>query len=957
MNWKVFALASAISFALAEHTGVDHSGCSQSGSIQPIPYVPVVNGEYVNSAELYDAWKASLDSDDLCLHEPDEAENKRGKEELHIGDYLLIKWEFQSGSTLAADQEANDYRPSGFLRGNFPIFIKNACKTSKCIEPAIDLGSGEVLFPVELNIQEETGVLPVLRYNSWTPPSSDGTGIVVAQPNPDFPKQPIGLGKRQWALTNLALTTKVDIPFNVDDKLGNLCLAVGAFISALYPEIGSFQTKITAYPDNGYIDENGDAVETDARFQSIMVIDSQTCSNVPPVLETSISGVSQILMAKPPPASPPPPVPCPPKCHESCKDYAACKLSGGVDCEAKAGNPGCYGLWAEECSTYYDCYFPCTKNDGLPVEGPECTPECAAYLQPDCSTPAMPCPPKCHIQCHDYATCKSTGGVGCEAVAGDPMCYGAWEMECSKYYTCFYGCTKNVGAPVISETCTEECYTYLTPDCYSEPALQPSPPPFPPPFPPYRRSKPKPSPPPPKKHSPSSYNPKRPHYATHPDKMGEPMPTKPIRIHSNAGGGGSGGHSSTGGGAMSMPYYPEDTATHGGGGMGEPVPYHDSPATHSGNGMGMQHYSDSPATHGGDGMGMHISGSTGGGGGGHSPPPEYCPHHCFDQCKDYAACMSTLGVGCDTLAMSPMCYGEWEDECMMFYECYWGCTENKHKPKPSGSCSAECASYLVPDCFPYTVSKDPHFQLPHGGRADFRGEHNSIFNLLSAKNMSMNVMITDADFAWNKRTVHGTKMSAAYWVVRTQKNKMIHIEYNTTGKGAAIYEDKTTPIVLADEQSGEFVRDNLHVQFVEKNKLRVKTEKWEMAATKSPFPFQNLNKGKVLLDVEIAALYDADSDIVAPHGIFGQAYDGDQLAIDGAMDTERDTETSTKAQAEGAIEGTWTDYKMESKFATAFKYARFDATSAKPRDVATLTGIKRSAGKSRSAGKAVSVAL
>merc|ERR1712228_868343 len=214
-----------------------------------------------------------------------------------------------------------------------------------------------------------------------------------------------------------------------------------------------------------------------------------------------------------------------------------------------------------------------------------------------------------------------------------------------------------------------------------------------------------------------------------------------------------------------------------------------------------------------------------------------------------------LGVGCESLAMSPKCYTDWVDKCETFYECYYGCTDNKHKPKVSGSCSPECAAYLVPDCFPFTVSKDPHFQLPHGGRADFRGEDNTIFNLLSAKNMTMNVLIADADFAWNKRTVHGTKMSAAYWVVRTVKNKIVRIEYNTTSK--------------------------------------------------SPFPFPNLNRGKMLLDVEIVALYDADSDTVAPHGIFGQAYDGDKIAVDGALDTERDSVTTTKAQAEGAIEGTW----------------------------------------------------
>merc|ERR1712087_1001678 len=185
---------------------------------------------------------------------------------------------------------------------------------------------------------------------------------------------------------------------------------------------------------------------------------------------------------------------------------------------------------------------------------------------------------------------------------------------------------------------------------------------------------------------------------------------------------------------------------------------------------------------------------------------------------------------------------------------------------------------------------------------------------------------------------------------------MIQIEYNTTGKGAAVYEEGVGVHVLVDDHQ-EFVRDDLHVKFTSKNKLRVKTDKWEMAATKSPFPFPNLNRGKVLLDVEIAALYNADEDVVAPHGIFGQAYDGDKLAVDGAMDVERDTETSTKAQAEGAIEGTWTDYKMQSKFATDFKYTRFDLFSAVHRDVSKLTGKKHAAGQGHLAGTATSLAV
>jgi len=40
--------------------------------------------------------------------------------------------------------------------------------------------------------------------------------------------------------------------------------------------------------------------------------------------------------------------------------------------------------------------------------------------------------------------------------------------------------------------------------------------------------------------------------------------------------------------------------------------------------------------------------------------------------------------------------------------------------------------------------------------------------------------------------------------------------------------------------------------------------------------------------------------------------------------------------AKGAIEGVPNDYKVASRGATNFKFSRFDATSASPRDVAAL---------------------
>ena len=54
--------------------------------------------------------------------------------------------------------------------------------------------------------------------------------------------------------------------------------------------------------------------------------------------------------------------------------------------------------------------------------------------------------------------------------------------------------------------------------------------------------------------------------------------------------------------------------------------------------------------------------------------------------------------------------------------------------------------------------------------------------------------------------------------------------------------------------------------------------------------------------------------------------------------------------AEGAIEGVATDYEMTSKFATDFKFSRFDGVAAKPRDATKLSGKKRAGNKSMRAG-------
>lgn len=253
-----------------------------------------------------------------------------------------------------------------------------------------------------------------------------------------------------------------------------------------------------------------------------------------------------------------------------------------------------------------------------------------------------------------------------------------------------------------------------------------------------------------------------------------------------------------------------------------------------------------------------------------------------------------------------------------------------------------------------TARNDPHFRLPHGGRADIRGEDGAIYNLLSAKNVSLSALFEAADFTWSKRSVHGTKMAAAFWVIRTYSNDTVTVSYTAAVHGQERYAivsvvgAEATDNKLHVDAAMPFKLSNLAVTLVGR-KLIVETDKWQMAASADPFPFAILNKGKVLMNIEVTPKYDADKDVVAPHGIFGQAYDDDEMAVNGAIDSPTGSEWTTKAQGEGAIEGSIAEYKLADGFSTDFKYSRFDAVRAPHRDVSKLTGPKEKRGKGSSA--------
>jgi len=227
--------------------------------------------------------------------------------------------------------------------------------------------------------------------------------------------------------------------------------------------------------------------------------------------------------------------------------------------------------------------------------------------------------------------------------------------------------------------------------------------------------------------------------------------------------------------------------------------------------------------------------------------------------------------------------------------------------------------------------------------------------MLSARNVTMNTFFAHDDFLNKNKLVHGSAMKAAAWVIRTNlTGKVLTVEYNATTSTQPSANVKVSGVATSVSVThGKPLKlENVRVELRERKltgatklafhgvALVVNTGLWEMTVWSKAYPNAKANPGKALLNIHIEALYDADTDPVAPHGLIGQSYDGDALPVNGELDDYQGKEVTTKAMAEGAIEGTASEYELHHKFATRFKYSRFDATSAKHRDPTELAGAK-----------------
>ena len=139
-----------------------------------------------------------------------------------------------------------------------------------------------------------------------------------------------------------------------------------------------------------------------------------------------------------------------------------------------------------------------------------------------------------------------------------------------------------------------------------------------------------------------------------------------------------------------------------------------------------------------------------------------------------------------------------------------------------------------------------------------------------------------------------------------------------------------------------------------------------MNATRRPIYNHVAGPSKWRFDISIRPLdgttgleakYGKASETCFPHGIIGQSWDGDDIAINGAVDdytfNPNEPTITTKAMAEGAIEGVAADYELAKGDATDFAFSRFDKDGdaiCAPRDVNKLTGVRVALDKTAKVG-------
>jgi hypothetical protein len=273
---------------------------------------------------------------------------------------------------------------------------------------------------------------------------------------------------------------------------------------------------------------------------------------------------------------------------------------------------------------------------------------------------------------------------------------------------------------------------------------------------------------------------------------------------------------------------------------------------------------------------------------------------------------------------------------------------------------------------------------------DFKGENGMTYSLFSTNNLTVNGRITHDTFhssvpglTAKELLVHGSFFTDAYLNVAVGNNHSVQAAYKA-GK------DQTTVETVIDGRTvsldigsglhvgldGSFLDgsfsshgsktdpivaiDFFGIDITGETRLQVNNGAWTVIVDSKFYPLREVNGDKHRLDIRfVPKTFQLGK--VAPHGLIGQTFDFDGIAVDGARDNYDDNKVvTTRAMGEGAIEGTAKDYEISADvdpYSPAFKFSRWSLAKAAPRDISKLKGKKRSVKELKGGARGMAVEL
>ncbi len=235
-----------------------------------------------------------------------------------------------------------------------------------------------------------------------------------------------------------------------------------------------------------------------------------------------------------------------------------------------------------------------------------------------------------------------------------------------------------------------------------------------------------------------------------------------------------------------------------------------------------------------------------------------------------------------------------------------------YSPPPSAPPSSSSSSSSSA-----ALNGDPHLLFSHGQRADFRGEAGKIFAFVSSPGFALNVLIVNSSFRVASALIHGTYISEMY--VRCGGTLMVHNATNATEHG---YGWHAVKVLCPGSKRFRYVYPHtrwncsgetasVHVVY---STTIFNCGSWVVTSTVQPVA-RHVSGVSRNLDIQVSGIDYA-------HGVMGQNFANPRSGNTDKYPTRG--VFVTRAQAEGAIDGTHSDYVVDTEFGTDFRFSLYD---------------------------------